>query len=341
MKKNSLLLVSFLLILETTAQITITSVDIAKPMQSLYSVTDKSPTISIGTAGVNKIWDMSALNTHTVDTIVFLTPSSTPFMSNFPTANLAYQKNTDTNYTYLTNSTTGLLLNGIKENTSVTNYFPPKTIISLPLTYGTNFISNYVEEFEATTPGKDLLRNKSEVVKTSVADAWGNIQNPQGNFDCLRMSEKMHHRDSVFVKFSGTWHFIGTSTDSSKIYTWWTNKVGFPLLTANVNYLTDSLEEVSWTKFPVSVGLKDPVAVFKVKAYPNPAQNEVQFKGDIAPIGNLKIYDIAGKMVYAAVVQGNATTISITDFVNGTYLYTITDDSTGNVINSGKFNVIK
>lgn len=340
MKYFSFIIASFLLTLQSVAQITITAADVAKTSKTFYQAIDNNPTISVGSAGANKKWDMSMLKSEEADTMLFLTPDSTPYKASFPSANLAYKISSDTSYHYLTTSASSLMLNGSKTATIATNYYPAAISIPFPLSYNKVFKNNYTKEFKIAESNEDVLLTKSVVRKTATVDAWGNMITPQGSFNCLRIMEVTHQIDSVFIKFSGKWNFGGVASDSSKTYTWWANNIGFPLLTANVNFITDSVEQVSWLNVSNTVNVKKLASIGSINVYPNPAQNQLQFKLDAKQASTITIFDVTGKMLYATLIKGDITTINTAPLANGMYTYAITNKE-NSVVNRGKFTILK
>ena len=77
-----------------------------------------------------------------------------------------------------------------------------------------------------------------------------------------------------------------------------------------------------------------------VKPYPNPATSYINFdlqknyqKGLM-----IVVYNFLGKKMYENQNVSEKTTITLTDFTRGVYIYHITDQS-GKVMNTGKFQV--
>jgi hypothetical protein len=349
MKK--ILVLSFsILALEVGAQITITSADMpAAPKQYLQTV-DTLPTISIGSAGANQIWNMAALKDQGKDTINVVAASATPYAVIFPTANLAYK--TGDNYLFLNNSTADLTTNGAVTTmpplvlTPLAIHFSPaETILKYPSTFGTTFTGASGTDMKLALPANplaDSVHLKTAKTKTSTVDAWGSITSPYGTFNCLRFKEIQHSIDSTFFRMNGTWTLQNVAIDSSKTYNWLTNNLGIPLVSATVNFNTDSVESVSWLALPNTVGIKKPLALVDVDVivYPNPAQNEVKFKLDATKTAALYICDITGKMVYSTTITDEITTVNLSKFANAIYNYAIISKD-NNIVKRGKFSVTK
>ncbi len=83
-----------------------------------------------------------------------------------------------------------------------------------------------------------------------------------------------------------------------------------------------------------------PVKVLKF--YPNPAASVINFEFQkSADKGyKLQIYNFVGKKVSETSSLNTKTSISLSDFYRGVYIYQLRD-KTGRIVESGKFQVIK
>src|ERR1035437_2935288 len=98
--------------LSISAQITITTADVAIPSKIIYQVTDSTPTVSVGTAlATSHVWSMSLLKTNKNDTLSFLNYSAIPNAA-FSSSNLFARQGSTSNYSYMLNSATGLFTLG-------------------------------------------------------------------------------------------------------------------------------------------------------------------------------------------------------------------------------------
>ncbi|RFS24617.1 T9SS C-terminal target domain-containing protein [Chitinophaga silvatica] len=80
-----------------------------------------------------------------------------------------------------------------------------------------------------------------------------------------------------------------------------------------------------------------------VKLYPNPATTIINF--EIQQHNNDRLYDLIvynflGKKIEQLKGISNRTTVSLDNYYNGLYIFQLRDQR-GNLIESGKFNVIK
>ena len=88
------------------------------------------------------------------------------------------------------------------------------------------------------------------------------------------------------------------------------------------------------------VSSSEMVQVKVVKFYPNPATSVINFELLQRNDRNLtlQIYNFVGKKVFESVDISAKTSISLTDFFRGVYIYQVRDRS-GKIIESGKFQV--
>lgn len=83
-------------------------------------------------------------------------------------------------------------------------------------------------------------------------------------------------------------------------------------------------------------------AVKTVKFYPNPATSFINF--EFAKYYNnsssLFIFNFLGKKLEELKISDKKLTVSVTDFYRGMYIFQVRDNA-GNIVESGKFQVVK
>jgi hypothetical protein len=352
MKKNLLILSSFLGILSSSAQITITSADVVTPTKMLIEATDTMPLVSVGFANsVSQTWNMSSLHTHTIDSSMYLPYSAFPNPS-FPTSNLIIKPLHQTLYAYARNSTSGLSMLGNAGTANVVgNPTPissknssPEIILNFPMTYGTNIANNFTTTtvYPYNAGGTDSIRIKSKVTKVITADAWGSLTTPLGIYNALRVKEVKQSSDSAFFHIPGSgWQFISTQPGgSSTDYFFWANGVGFPLVVASANG-GGTIVSVTWLKaLPITTDINETVAATEVSVFPNPAQNEINFAVETSNAAIIHLFDISGRMINSYSVTSDHTTVDISNLTNGVYSYSLIDKDNV-LLNRGKFIIAK
>jgi hypothetical protein len=79
-----------------------------------------------------------------------------------------------------------------------------------------------------------------------------------------------------------------------------------------------------------------------LRFYPNPATSVITFDFQKAYYKgySLQIYNFLGRKMYEQMNLPDHTTINLTDFTRGVYIYQLRD-KTGNIVETGKFQVSK
>lgn len=79
-----------------------------------------------------------------------------------------------------------------------------------------------------------------------------------------------------------------------------------------------------------------------VKVYPNPASSSVNFAIQTNNASSLDVivYNFLGKRMDEIKFSGNVTKLDLSKYYSGIYIYQLRD-SKGNLLESGKFNVIR
>lgn len=83
-------------------------------------------------------------------------------------------------------------------------------------------------------------------------------------------------------------------------------------------------------------------AVQTVKFYPNPAVSDINFEFNKVydKSYSLLIYNFIGKKILELKVSEQKITVPLTDFYRGVYIFQLRDGK-GNIVESGKFQVVK
>ena len=79
-----------------------------------------------------------------------------------------------------------------------------------------------------------------------------------------------------------------------------------------------------------------------IKFYPNPATTVLNFEiiKSNQKDATLQVYNFVGKKVYELSNLNQKTSLSLTDFYRGVYIFQLRDKS-GRIVESGKFQVVK
>jgi hypothetical protein len=356
MKK--LLLFSFIGIsIGATAQINITTADVATPSKIILQANDTIPAVSIGAPGTNLTWNFSSLSDDKTDSLLFFPYSVAP-NPNFSSANLLIKQGSQNFYSYAINNSSSFTILGnsgvidFGGGPSQVNQFdtPAEILINFPTFYGSSFTNNFVQKgkfYFGVDPGAgfviDSIRTRSVRHKTMVVDSWGSMTTPLGTYNTLRAREIVvqHDTSDAYVTAFGGWqNAVDIKSDSVASYIWWANGVGFPLVSARMDSL-GNVKNVQWLlALPMAVGINEYTAPITMNVYPNPAQNEVNFAVNSGSVKEVQIYDIAGRKVDAFGVSADISSINISGYANGIYSFKVIGKD-NLVLDRGKFSVAK
>jgi len=82
-----------------------------------------------------------------------------------------------------------------------------------------------------------------------------------------------------------------------------------------------------------------PIKVYRF--YPNPASAFINFEfRNVSGSYTIQLYNFLGKKVFSQVVNSNKITIPVENLYRGLYIYQL-KDATGNIEESGKFQIIR
>lgn len=330
--KHLLLIILSFSILYSFGQITITSDNAPEPGSSYYMAIDNNPdnTIDPGTPGENQLWDFRNLGEDYVDTLDFVLPNETPYGSWFPFANLAVYE-TDTSVGYLqTNNSRMAIIGAVAESAFIedtvkVSFDPAEIMMLFPTAYQTEFDTNNLIEFKAPYtqfPFVDSIRYRSYINKNQVADAWGTLKTPMGDFESLRLSITQHYTDTLWVRIFGSWTVQETDTYTANTFEWWTNEEsvqGYPLAVLDFNDDMTVLFESQYMK-GVPVSVEELPTLTHTKVYPNPTTDYVHFVGKA--ISYIQVFNLSGKLVLNhSLLDKNYYQISIHQWPAGIYFY--------------------
>ncbi|MDQ3193252.1 MAG: T9SS type A sorting domain-containing protein [Bacteroidota bacterium] len=233
------------------AQITIDSTHIAQIGVSYFEVTDTNTVYMPGPAGPNQTWSFTNVNAHSFVGNSFVDPATTPSGASFPSSNVAMDDGSGT-YVYTNHNPNDLRIVGVSIFGYDVNAIPNEKTMVFPSSYNTSFTDTMSGSI--TIPGSavgapfDSIRVKNTKYKHVVTDAWGNISTPEGAFASIRFYERALAKDSTWGKMFGIWTLIANTSDSSHMYTWWTNDalIGVPLVTLDYNKDLNETTSIKW-----------------------------------------------------------------------------------------------
>jgi len=354
MKKISLL-VLVLLGFKLSAQVVITQSNFPTAGTTITRNVDTTKVEFVpGVPGPGNVWNYGGLNADTTVTYNFVSPASTPYAAQYPTATLAIEFAQDL-YGYLKVDNAAAEELGFAGDAATLGmpgvnfefkYNDPLTFIPFPAQLNTSFVDSAMGEIKlpgsavGAPPLVDSVKVKRKVVRTGNFDASGSLTvNTQSWQDALRYKRLEQSVDSFFVLIGGSWQdasvygFPPTSeTDLS--YEWYVNGQNYPVLIATMNEIGDSAVT---REFYAPTSSKSSPQTTITNLYPNPASDVLYFTGGFANAQTIVIYNALGqKQDISSLVQPNQITTYVNNLSNGIYSYQILDKNS-KVISTGKF----
>ena len=332
----SLLAVILLNNYSVVAQITLTQVDFAVSGDAILNVNDTMPSagILVGDTG-SQTWDFSSLQKHSTDTTFYIDPSTTPYASDFPGANLAAAGDGFTGFI----STTASEVNFVG---FVGDFFPPpaaplvvpfmpiQKVMEFPYTDGSSFqnTSRFRINFSGASVGApiDSIGNAQTSIITNTVDAYGMVTTPKGTYNCIRSYVMETSIDSIFIKdpviTSGFWIFLDSALsgipnptfDTTYTYTWYANSIG------------GSVAEVE-TDAPKGTAISASYYLGKPLAAYFPTSGFISCKGDCDISATPTVANGATPYTYLWYDPATQTTATATDLCAGTTKVRIIDSN--------------
>ncbi|MFV0565013.1 MAG: T9SS type A sorting domain-containing protein [Flavobacteriaceae bacterium] len=299
--------------------------------------------ITPGSEGENKTWDFRLLHQNSLDTINIADVRNTLFYNDFKSvSNIAITlTSTDSVASFFHYTENELILKGSGYFLSSEKkiHLEERTVLKYPL--------DYLDQHKETFKKEDVLyKNKlnNDSIKrittyehSYIADAWGDVKLPGGQFFSLRIKRALIITESYYKYSNYIWHKYKEEKFPSVTYEWWTDD---PKTKHHVAYMVMDAENAK----PVHVSFLSVLSfdkeIEKIKPiplvlYPNPVLDVVHVN---LPKKNVyaNIYSISGQLVYSELITLNKIQINVSNFMAGTYVF-IVKDRNGNILGSTKF----
>ena len=288
----------------TLAQINISYSDYQQAFQvgkayKTYASEAGSPvSVFVGNASASsQVWNFTGFNVNHVGNIISVETGNTPFFFQFPTTTVSlYGKvffpgqDTTENWQYQNLATDKLTLLGVSDQNSVLlEYNPPAIQALIPLTYG----STWVSERDSTYISQNtwLIRET-----TVIADAFGTMKFPSGDYDCLRLT--FNYQNILHVP-------MGVDTSYTRGYHWYSRNLAefhiSDVLEEQFNQDTIDVYGFSYSLPAGTSSINEHMAESSVPLilpnYPNPFSQSTTIAFYLPDSGtvNMKISDWLGK----------------------------------------------
>jgi len=352
-----LLTISLLFSFTTFAQISITIADINAQYTVGNSFTSKTDTIvtqvDIGQLGLTS-WDFSFLTPNPALDIVstVVVPNSTPYIDDFPGANITVHALVDAGggvtadfYTYLSVNGSFNFHGSVAEIDTIlvtTTSSPIEPLGISPFTFGSTVDYNGEETTVTEINGVPMFTSMTTVISSLVVDAYGQMTLPGGRVvDALRIKDdEINIIQGPFPIYSRDISYTFIAKDGSQ--------VNVPSDTTQAETGVINTESVSWNDAIVSsVRLEEsmPNDYSLRQNYPNPfnPSTNIEYTIPSESFVELKVYDVLGNEVATLVNEQQQAGVYRADFTgsnlaSGLYIARIV---AGNYTNTIKMTLLK
>ncbi len=314
----------------SVAQITVTSADFPAIGTTTIFANDTSYNAALTPGGANQVWNYSSLQNQLQDTSAFTTTTGTPYIAQFPTANIATYSSAN-GYTYFTSNTTGFYLNGKSDGTvaNTLKFNPALMYVPAPFTYQDMHTDNARIQVDSTVGAYDI-RYVHHVQSTFEGDGFGSLQLPNATYaNTLRIKIIEISYDSNYYAPAGTGNYALLLASASRIvhYRWIRNgNPGF-LFGIEADSAGTTATSASYI-LSATVGLPQidsPTGSLQV--FPNPANDKVHvLLPELLHSVTLTITDEQGRMVEQLNRSKNDLWLDVSRYTAGWYLISADSD---------------
>ena len=301
---------------------------------------------SVGSSGVNQVWDFSVVNFLStflyLDTTLCVVPSTTPYyslvgISGMDTSNVCllnksidFNRNNDAHYYKLKGANLDKignnLDNGVIEQVEYL-YTNPKAEYHFPFTYLSSFVDSFPMHYFNYLSGIHFVTGVDSVT----VDGYGTLMVDTTIYlNCVRVKTITHSRDTNPV--------LGLKITNEALYTWFSPMVEGPILTIGVN-LDVAAPEYGIYYLPnsyVATGVNHPVPASQINVYPNPVKDAMTIQNSSIRIQSIQLilYNCMGEIVLQKTCSGETNSIDLSDYSSGICFYKAGVDK--EILKSGK-----
>lgn len=315
---KKIILASALIPFGLIAQPTLTSSGI-NPVIGDVITTHGAQYVAPGNAGANQTWNLGFTSTGSSVT-TGVAPSSTPYSSSFPTANVSFGTSP---YVYYKTPSTAWQMNGVVNGAgTVIAYSDLEDMLRFPTAYNSSYTDTWSATFVQAT--YTYYRTGSTTV---TADGWGTLTTPAGTFaNVMRVHFVQTYQDSTYIQ---NMPFVITYQNDQ--YMWYLNGNHYPVASVYTLTAASSTSQAGYYLDNVVSGIDESQALSSLSLYPNPATDQLNLSYTLADSREVvvSVFNADGSLV-REMKQGqsaegeNIQRIFVGDLPDGIYFATIT-----------------
>lgn len=342
MKKTFTFLTLMLVALIASAQVTITSDNVAAIGATVKQANDTlvESAAFLDVTG-NADFDFSDLQTHTETTMNFIATAGTPFEDDYPSANICAVQDSGF-YIYLRKDMEALSLIGTAGEFDLgfdtldlnIRFDPAQILLQFPATEGDSY--SYVTSNAIIVPGAilgqpgiDSLALRTTSTVSVNIDAYGMVTTPLGTYDCIRVREEVVSFDTTEAKLFGFWTTVDAAEvgDSTYVHSFWTNSngLGFPLVQVDVDIFGMVVNKTWLSDFTTST--KETFESVHFDVFPNPAVEYLQVQMEENFEGTICLTDFNGRTIVKQPFSGYSERLNVSAYPAGQYLLSLVNDA--------------
>lgn len=243
-----------------------------------------------GPGGANQTWNFSTMALGSAASTTYISPSGTPYASNYPNATTA--TNSGAQYGYIKCDPTSYSLEGAAQTNSTVIYTNDQVIMTYPFTYNTvvndNFSGNIISGQNGTLTG----------TSTTTGDGYGTLVLPGATLNNVLRVKNVYTRTDNFGVYTIDYY--------SETYIWYSALSKHALMTIN-RFATTFFGSTTWVKTvsinAAAVGIEEVDQQAAFRMFPNPSAGEVfvQVKPElVSDLTTIEVVDLLGKTVYSS-----------------------------------------
>jgi hypothetical protein len=332
MKKNYLFMITFLLFSTVViSQPVITYSGNCPQVGDRYDLALFSGNINPGSAGGNQTWDFSDVTSDGTSILYAISPAQTPYGDYYPDANIAFNYNNEEAYSFALTSPSEFLNLGtasIQNSMEVIIYYSdPAKLMEFPFAFNDTYDDSFYGSFSSGT----LEVHQSGTI-TSVADGWGNITTPFGNYNSvLRVKTQRTQIDSAWMGGN----FVYSSTTNYIDFEWYDPDIAMPVFSIAITE-SAGVTDTSGTYLTTPQSITElNNRSNNIMAFPNPATDfvTVVFNADNTNPLTITITDVSGRTIWhmekeISLTGRQSIIVPLNNIKTGLYFVNINDGKT-------------